>query len=138
MKVELLNDLPRKLDVRNLVFAYRDKKLATLSPINHYVSGLQNWISKKPIHVQVFVPYVCELFLVCRLALQLAQRRHHGQQQMQFRMFRNQGLQKNHALCRIERSEEHTSELQSHLNLVCRLLLEKKKKIKMKTEYKHR
>src|SRR5690242_21208557 len=26
------------------------------------------------------------------------------------------------------RSEEHTSELQSHVNLVCRLLLEKKKK----------
>src|SRR5690242_2973021 len=29
------------------------------------------------------------------------------------------------------RSEEHTSELQSHVNLVCRLLLEKKKKNKM-------
>src|SRR5690242_21036893 len=28
---------------------------------------------------------------------------------------------------RDERSEEHTSELQSHVNLVCRLLLEKKK-----------
>src|SRR5438477_3323301 len=28
-----------------------------------------------------------------------------------------------------DRSEEHTSELQSHVNLVCRLLLEKKKKI---------
>src|SRR5260370_26953707 len=28
------------------------------------------------------------------------------------------------------RSEEHTSELQSHLNLVCRLLLEKKKIIR--------
>src|SRR5260370_8751505 len=28
------------------------------------------------------------------------------------------------------RSEEHTSELQSHLNLVCRLLLEKKKTLK--------
>src|SRR5260370_17315725 len=28
---------------------------------------------------------------------------------------------------RWKRSEEHTSELQSHLNLVCRLLLEKKK-----------
>src|SRR5260370_28205688 len=27
----------------------------------------------------------------------------------------------------LHRSEEHTSELQSHLNLVCRLLLEKKK-----------
>src|SRR5690242_21573564 len=40
------------------------------------------------------------------------------------------------ALCRVTestertgaRSEEHTSELQSHVNLVCRLLLEKKKK----------
>src|SRR5690242_21515319 len=29
---------------------------------------------------------------------------------------------------RCRRSEEHTSELQSHVNLVCRLLLEKKKK----------
>src|SRR6266571_3454711 len=28
-----------------------------------------------------------------------------------------------------QRSEEHTSELQSHVNLVCRLLLEKKKTI---------
>src|SRR5260370_32477482 len=31
------------------------------------------------------------------------------------------------------RSEEHTSELQSHLNLVCRLLLEKKKKTKQRS-----
>src|SRR5690242_21299381 len=30
----------------------------------------------------------------------------------------------------VARSEEHTSELQSHVNLVCRLLLEKKKKKK--------
>src|SRR4029077_13117284 len=28
---------------------------------------------------------------------------------------------------KVDRSEEHTSELQSHLNLVCRLLLEKEK-----------
>src|SRR2546427_6569609 len=33
------------------------------------------------------------------------------------------------------RSEEHTSELQSQSNLVCRLLLEKKKKNKQKEEY---
>src|SRR5690242_21517352 len=33
---------------------------------------------------------------------------------------------------RDDRSEEHTSELQSHVNLVCRLLLEKKKKRKKK------
>src|SRR5438034_7734076 len=34
------------------------------------------------------------------------------------------------------RSEEHTSELQSHSDLVCRLLLEKKKKKKNKTQQK--
>src|SRR3712207_7644279 len=34
------------------------------------------------------------------------------------------------------RSEEHTSELQSRQYLVCRLLLEKKKKKKHKTQYK--
>src|SRR2546422_3711464 len=32
-----------------------------------------------------------------------------------------------------KRSEEHTSELQSRLHLVCRLLLEKKKKHKQRT-----
>src|SRR5438034_7348119 len=32
------------------------------------------------------------------------------------------------AAIQVERSEEHTSELQSHSDLVCRLLLEKKKK----------
>src|SRR3989344_7866444 len=34
---------------------------------------------------------------------------------------------------RTMRSEEHTSELQSHVNLVCRLLLEKKNKKRDKT-----
>src|SRR2546426_8342413 len=34
---------------------------------------------------------------------------------------------------RVDRSEEHTSELQSPCNLVCRLLLEKKKKKKLRT-----
>src|SRR5260370_30447108 len=34
-----------------------------------------------------------------------------------------------------QRSEEHTSELQSHLNLVCRLLLEKKKQVNFSFEY---
>src|SRR2546427_13021859 len=33
------------------------------------------------------------------------------------------------------RSEEHTSELQSQSNLVCRLLLEKKKKVSQKSSY---
>src|SRR5688572_31337474 len=38
-------------------------------------------------------------------------------------------------LARQDRSEEHTSELQSQSNLVCRLLLEKKKNIKYRSRY---
>src|SRR5438093_2024832 len=40
------------------------------------------------------------------------------------------GRARRSALGRAARSEEHTSELQSLTNLVCRLLLEKKKNIK--------
>src|SRR5258706_6941596 len=39
------------------------------------------------------------------------------------------------APCLELRSEEHTSELQSLTNLVCRLLLEKKKKIQTQSSY---
>src|SRR2546429_9485568 len=56
-----------------------------------------------------------------------------------FRSFREPGLvrhpdrnrftvQHGELAGRLDRSEEHTSELQSRLHLVCRLLLEKKKK----------
>src|SRR2546429_5815880 len=37
----------------------------------------------------------------------------------------------------VVRSEEHTSELQSRLHLVCRLLLEKKKKAEYHTAHGH-
>src|SRR5437588_5491462 len=39
-----------------------------------------------------------------------------------------QATTEEHKTVPISRSEEHTSELQSHSDLVCRLLLEKKKK----------
>src|SRR5260370_18867494 len=45
----------------------------------------------------------------------------------QIETFGRYGFVKSHAVAYSVRSEEHTSELQSHLNLVCRLLLEKKK-----------
>src|SRR2546427_8470293 len=37
------------------------------------------------------------------------------------------GIRSRNCLAYVERSEEHTSELQSQSNLVCRLLLERKK-----------
>src|SRR5436309_6811979 len=45
------------------------------------------------------------------------------------RVVREDGAERGDA--RMRRSEEHTSELQSRENLVCRLLLEKKKDLKM-------
>src|SRR2546427_6168705 len=42
-----------------------------------------------------------------------------------------------HAVANTKRSEEHTSELQSQSNLVCRLLLEKKKKQYQTTDTFH-
>src|SRR5260221_8418090 len=47
--------------------------------------------------------------------------------------FAEQGA--NVAFTYLSRSEEHTSELQSHSDLVCRLLLEKKKKKKIEGNY---
>src|SRR2546429_4915571 len=43
------------------------------------------------------------------------------------------GPMRTNSRMRNDRSEEHTSELQSRLHLVCRLLLEKKKKYKNKS-----
>src|SRR2546429_1483440 len=52
-----------------------------------------------------------------------AQRAHHGARRRARRARGGRGRRS-----RGHRSEEHTSELQSRLHLVCRLLLEKKKK----------
>src|SRR5947207_11843363 len=46
-------------------------------------------------------------------------------------------LSRPHANSAALRSEEHTSELQSHSDLVCRLLLEKKKKYKKQLRVVH-
>src|SRR2546427_7939920 len=51
-----------------------------------------------------------------------------------FPLPRRIGPRKQFRAKREQRSEEHTSELQSQSNLVCRLLLEKKKKIQQQKE----
>src|SRR2546430_12591728 len=49
----------------------------------------------------------------------------------------NAGEGCNTVVSRSERSEEHTSELQSQSNLVCRLLLEKQKELPTSEPYSH-
>src|SRR5258705_8863728 len=70
----------------------------------------------------------------CRSAIHCLQAKH---AQQQFRRLRLEQKQDQRQRC--SRSEEHTSELQSLRHLVCRLLLEKKKKIEciyQSTRYK--
>src|SRR5256885_7871367 len=68
----------------------------------------------------VLMPFVAFANLVVGLTLRL-----YGVRQADTRAFVSREELK--ALLQMERSEEHTSELQSPCNLVCRLLLEKKK-----------
>src|SRR6266487_5282236 len=49
---------------------------------------------------------------------------------------RGQGAGAVRDVVEVERSEEHTSELQSPVHLVCRLLLEKKKKTRFSPTFK--
>src|SRR2546422_10360887 len=59
--------------------------------------------------------------------------RSHIVNQRTVEIFRHMGIEDRLlAVSTPQRSEEHTSELQSRLHLVCRLLLEKKKKKKKK------
>src|SRR5690606_39834186 len=53
-----------------------------------------------------------------------------GEKPQPFRRAKDEGVEQPDFDQRMLRSEEHTSELQSRENLVCRLLLEKKKKQK--------
>src|SRR2546429_6168023 len=50
-----------------------------------------------------------------------------GELHVRLRGFQQRGRDRDHHRPELPRSEEHTSELQSRLHLVCRLLLEKKK-----------
>src|SRR5687768_18255825 len=66
-------------------------------------------------------PYTT-LFRSCHRALPYRRRRRHVPRSVQFAAESGRSSSR-----RVWRSEEHTSELQSRLHLVCRLLLEKKK-----------
>src|SRR2546430_13529527 len=63
--------------------------------------------------------------LLCWSALYFGIKYYESQQQQQEAVLKAVALAQE---AQLKRSEEHTSELQSQSNLVCRLLLEKKKK----------
>src|SRR5947208_9094550 len=82
-----------------------------------YTLSLHDALPISPIHWNPASPLVAEAMPIGRLSRQLTRTRR---------------------TCRSARSEEHTSELQSPDHLVCRLLLEKKKKKKKYKNIKYR
>src|SRR5437870_7775795 len=78
--------------MRYLILADRHEKLCSRLAINHDVGALQNGIAEETVVVQVLVLDVFQRFFVRGNALQPAEWRHHGQQQMQLRVFRNDRL----------------------------------------------
>src|SRR5260370_28346374 len=96
------------------------KGFAVLQTGNVRISGFLAWLAWAGVHLQ----FLAQSSLRASVFLQWVWTYITGQ--------RGSRLIVNHH--ESGRSEEHTSELQSHLNLVCRLLLEKKKK-NIRTKY---
>src|SRR2546427_8531895 len=84
-------------------------------------------------------PYTTLFRSLCRKSDDLAARPWVASTQLRLdqRIERDDQIRLLHHRDRQTRSEEHTSELQSQSNLVCRLLLEKKKKNNKDERYPH-
>src|SRR2546426_11199753 len=97
------------------------------------VTPFKNWTKKSDIRATFLIPLLCLLTYLFDLLLGMEDLRPFGTNNILQALEGVVGVRIGKtgvvAKRRLSRSEEHTSELQSPCNLVCRLLLEKKKKI---------
>ena len=96
--VEAARDLAREFDVRHLVLAHRHLRGA----VDQDIRALQQRITEEAVGGEILVGQFFLLVLVGRHAFQPAQRRDHGQQQVQFGMFRHARLDEQRGLRRID------------------------------------
>ena len=71
--------------MRDLVLAYGYK----IALVNENVRSLEHRIAEETVGAQILLRNILALFFVGRNALQPAQRRDHGEQQVQFSMLRH-------------------------------------------------
>ena len=102
MVVRLPHDFSAQFHVRDLIITDWNEKLRARLAINHDVGALQHGVAEEPVVVKVLVLNVFERLFVGWHALQPAQRRHHGQQQVQFRVLWNHRLLKKYAFLGIQ------------------------------------
>ena len=84
--------------MRHLVFAHRNE----IAFVDQDVRRLQHRVAEKSVSAEIFFRNVLALLLVGGDALQPAQRRDHGKQQMQFGMLRHVRLDEHGAALGIE------------------------------------
>ena len=100
--VEAADEFARELNVGDLVFANRDDEALSGVGIDDDVGGLQRGIAEETVGMQVLAGDIVDLFFVGGDAFEPAERRDHGQKQVEFGVFGNQGLQEDDGFLRVE------------------------------------
>src|ERR1700757_2961349 len=117
-EIEAADEFAGELDVRDLVFANgNEESLAGLRrqacsgrqariAVHDDVGGLQSGIAEEAVGVKILVADVLESFLVGGDTLEPAEGRDHGEEEMEFGVFGDEGLEKNGGLRWIEAGGE--------------------------------
>ena len=104
--VEAADEFARELNVGDLVFANRDDEALSGVGIDDDVGGLQRGIAEEAVGVEVPVLDIVEGFLVGGNALEPAERRDHGEKEMEFGVFGNERLLEDDGLRGVEAGGE--------------------------------
>ena len=100
--IKSADDFAAEFDVGFLVFADGDDEVGIRLAVHDDIRRLQNRVPKEPESVQVLVLNIVERFLIGGNALEPAERRDHGQQQIQLRVLGNLRLHEQRGFVGIE------------------------------------
>jgi len=100
--IEAADEFAGELDVGDLVFAYRDQEAFAGFAVHDDVGGLERGIAEETVGVEIFVGDVIEGFFVGGDAFEPAEGRDHGEEEVEFGVFWNGGLEEDYGFFRIE------------------------------------
>src|SRR5580700_4293755 len=114
MEIKLADQFAGEFDVGDLVFADGDEERFAGVRVHDDIGGLERGVTEEAVGVEIFVADVVELLFAGGDAFEPAERSDHGEEQVEFGVFGDQGLQKDHGLLRVEAGgEEVDSDLQA-------------------------
>jgi len=104
--IEAADEFAGELDVGDLVFAYRDQEAFAGLAVHDDVGGLESGIAEETVGVEIFVGDVVEGFSVGGDAFEPAEGRDYGEEEVEFGVFWNGGLEEDYGFLRIEAGGE--------------------------------